>query len=59
MNRIQSIKQRVGTYNVKKISLSCFDDKRNILNDGITTLAYFHKNLNDHNFFNKLHIQQT
>ena len=56
MNRIQSIKQRVGTYNVKKISLSCFDDKRNILNDGITTLAYFHKNLNDHNFFNKLHI---
>ena len=59
MNRIQSIKQRVGTYNVKKISLSCFDDKRNILNDGITTLAYFHKNLNDHNFVNKLHIQQT
>ena len=56
MNRIQSIKQRVGTYNVKKISLSCFDDKRNILNDGITTLAYFHKNLNDHNFVNKLHI---
>ena len=56
MNRIQSIKQRVGTNNVKKISLSCFDDKRNILNDGITTLAYFHKNLNDHNFVNKLHI---
>ena len=25
------------------MSLSCFDDKRYILNDGITTLAYFHK----------------
>ena len=25
------------------ISLSCFDDKRHMLDDGINTLAYFHK----------------
>ena len=27
------------------ISLSCFDDKRCVLDDGIYTLAYFHKDL--------------
>ena len=43
MNKIQSKKHKIDTYDIKKISLSCFDDKRYILNDGITTLAYFHK----------------
>ena len=38
-------KHKIGTYDVNKTSLSCFDDKRYILNDGITTLAYFHKDL--------------
>ena len=47
MKRIQSKKHKIGTYDVNKISLSCFDDKRYILNDGITTLAYFHKDLGD------------
>ena len=28
-----------------KISLSCFDDKKSVLNNGIHTLAYFHKDL--------------
>ena len=45
--RIQSKLHKIGTYDVCKISLSCFDDKRYILNDGITTLAYFHKDLKD------------
>ena len=27
------------------ILLSCFDDKRYVLNDGINTLAYFHKGI--------------
>ena len=27
MNRIQSKDHRIGTYKIKKISLSCFDDK--------------------------------
>ena len=29
----------------KKISLSCFGDKRFVSGDGIHTLAYFHKEL--------------
>ena len=45
MRRIQSEKHKIGTYEVKKISLSCFDDKRYILGDGVYTLAYFHKYL--------------
>ena len=43
MKRIQSKLHEIGTYDVNKISLSCFDDKRYVLNDGISTLAYFHK----------------
>ena len=45
MKRIQSKLHRIGTYDVYKISLSCFDDKRYILNGGINSLAYFHKNV--------------
>ena len=43
MKRIQSKLHRIGTYDVSKISLFCFDDKRYILDDDINTLAYFHK----------------
>ena len=43
MKRIQSKKQKLGTYEIDKISLSCFDDKRYVLDDRIRTLAYFHK----------------
>ena len=43
MKRTQSKKHKTGTYEVKKISVSCFDDKRYILDDGVHTLAYFHK----------------
>ena len=44
MKRIQSKKHKLGTFDIDKISLSCFDDKRYVLDDGIYTLAYFHKN---------------
>ena len=44
MKRIQSKKQKLGTYEIDKISLSCFDNKRYMLDDGIYTLSYFHKN---------------
>ena len=44
MERIQSKKHKLGTYEIDKISLSCFDDKRYVLDDGIHTLSYFHKN---------------
>ena len=43
MKRILSEKHSVGTHDINKISLSCFDDKRFILDDGINTLAYGHK----------------
>ena len=46
MRRIQGKKHKMGTYEINKISLSCFDDKRFVLNNGIHTLAYFHKDLN-------------
>ena len=45
MERNQGKLHKIGTCDVCKISLSCFDDKGYILNDGITTLAYFHKDL--------------
>ena len=35
----------MGTYELNKISLSRFVDKRFALNDGIHALAYFHKDL--------------
>ena len=45
MKRIQSKKHKIGTYEIKKISLSVFDDKRFVLDDGIYTLTYFHREL--------------
>ena len=38
-------KKLIGAYEINKISLSCFDDKRLVLDDGIHTLAYYHKDL--------------
>ena len=48
MKRIQSNLHKIGTYDINKISLSCFDDKRHVLDDGINTLAYFHKDIDYH-----------
>ena len=45
MKRIQSKKHKLGTYEIDKISLSCFDNKRYVLDDGSYTLSYFHKNI--------------
>ena len=47
MIRIQSNLHRIGTYNACKVSLSCFDDKRYVLDNGVNTLAYFHKDIKD------------
>ena len=33
------------SYDIKKMSLSCFDGKRFVLDDDIYTLAYFTKEL--------------
>ena len=44
-HRIQKKLQIIGTYDVCKISLSCFDDKRCVLDYGVNTLAYFYKDI--------------
>ena len=43
MTRIRGKKHKMGTNEINKIPLSCFDEKRFVLNNGIHTLAYFHK----------------
>ena len=43
IKRIQSKLHRIRNYDVCKISLPCFDDKRHILDDGINSMPYFHK----------------
>ena len=45
MKRLQSENLKIGTYEINKISLSVFDDKTFVLDDGIHTLAYFHKDI--------------
>ena len=44
MNSIRTDHHRLFTYNINKIGLSAFDDKRYILEDGICTLAHGHYN---------------
>ena len=39
MNRIKSKNHKIGTYDINKISLSCFDDNIHILNNGSDGLA--------------------
>ena len=45
MEGIKSKNHNLGTYETNKRSLSCFDDKRCILKNGINTLAYGHKDI--------------
>ena len=45
IKRIQSKKHEIGIYEIKKISLLFFNDKKFVLNSGIHTLTYFHKDL--------------
>ena len=42
MKTIRSEYHQVSSYEINKISLSCYDDKRYILYDGITSLSYEH-----------------
>ena len=45
MRGVKSKNHNLGTYKTNKISLSCFDDKRYILRNGIETFAYGHKDI--------------
>ena len=45
MKTIRSDCHQISSYEINKISLSPFDDKRYILSDGITSYAYGHLNI--------------
>ena len=45
MKRIQSKLHEICTYDVFKISLSCFDNKRYVLDYRVNKLPYFHKDI--------------
>ena len=45
MRLIKSEKHQIGSYVVNKTSLSCFDDKRYIHENGVTSYAYGHNRL--------------
>ena len=42
MKTIRSQNHQLGSYDIKKVSPSCFDDKRYILDNGIKSYAYVH-----------------
>ena len=46
MKTIRSINHQLGSYDLNKVSLSCFDDKRYISNNGKQSLAYGHYKIN-------------
>ena len=46
MKTIRSQNHQIGSYEINKVSLSCFDDKRYILGDGISSYAYGHHLIN-------------
>ena len=52
MRLIKSEKHQIGSYVVDKISLSCFDDKRYIHKNGVTSYAYGHNRIWVGNFKN-------
>ena len=43
VNRIQSKNHNVGSSRINEISLSSYDDKKYILEDGYSRLSHFHK----------------
>ena len=45
MRRVGSKNHNLGTYETNERSLSCFDDKRYIVKNGINTLACGHKDI--------------
>ena len=46
MKTIRSVNHQLSSYELNKISLSCFDDKRYIHENGITSFAYGHYKIN-------------
>ena len=46
MKTIRSENHELSSYEINKVSLSCFDDKRYIHEDGMTSYAYGHVKIN-------------
>ena len=42
MKTIRSERHQLGSYEINKVSLSCFDDKRYIHDNGMSSYAYGH-----------------
>ena len=42
MKTIRSQKHQLGSYEINKVALSCFNDKHYIHNNGISSYAYGH-----------------
>ena len=53
MKTIQSKKHKIVTCEISKISLLGFGDKKFVADDGINTLAYFHKDLKEQKYVQK------
>ena len=47
MKTIRSKNHQLGSYEINKVSLSCYDDKRYLLEDGIKSYAYGHYAINE------------
>ena len=45
MKTIRSNNHQLGSYELNKVSLSCFDDKRYIHKNGINSYAYGHHSI--------------
>ena len=42
MKRIQAKRHRLGTHDARKVALSCFNDKRYVLDNGVESLDIVH-----------------
>ena len=54
MKTIRSDKHQLYSFEINKVSLSCFDDKRYVLKDGISSYAYGHRKITNNKRVNKV-----
>ena len=48
LRRTKGQKHKLGICEINKLSFSCFDDKRFVLDGEIYSLAYFHEDIDSH-----------
>ena len=47
-NNLRSIDHKIGLYRYTKVGLSCANDKSYLMDDGIKSYAYGHKNISQY-----------